>query len=685
MNTKIISIVTPSFNQEKFIEQTIQSVLCQEGEFYIDYIIIDGHSTDGSVELIKKYQDLLKKNCKIIEMDGLEFYVKEIRDFPWNHCQGISYRWKSKKDNGQVDAINQGFKMAKGQVLAFLNSDDIYYPHALKTISETHWNEADFVYGQGMWVSGKEEDILLYPTFKPAKYSFLYQCTLCQPTVFFTREVFRELGNFSMEYQDVFDYEYWMRAVFHHKKFLYIKARLAKSRMYKENKSLSQRNSVSKQVTALKTQYYHPSKIKLHKGKLLVNKYRVQRKTVNRVNQLQKCLGTGIRYQFWFPQLRKNVKISRIQFIKLPGAAKIKRTLKRLYTRLKGKKERLNFICTLLLDEVVILSDGRITTCCFDADGQNTFSNIYEDDFQESIKKLQLFKEKLVENPGHFPKCSRCFISKKRNARAAYDYFLNENPSPAEIDHFLNHETAPKGLVIEAASACNLSCIGCPTGIRNLKKKGQPKEGKSLLIDIDKLKKWLTPYTKELKKIRLFNYGEPLIHPGAIDFCSWLTRENPGIDLIIATNLLPLNKKEKIIDLVMAQPNMIIVSLHGVNQESLVKYMGAQASFKRALSIMKQLIAERTRLGLTLPIVIWKYIIFNWNDSDEELEKAKYLAKKHNIDYLGFEITGGELASKRFHKSSENFETLEKSEFFIANIYKKISTMKIKRNSKFLK
>lgn len=679
----IISIVTPSYNQGQFIEQTIQSVLAQEGEFYIDYIVMDGGSTDQSVEMIKKYQELLKKNCKIVEIDGLEFYVKKNKDFQWNQCSGISYRWKSQKDNGQVDAINQGFKIAKGQVLAFLNSDDIYYPQTLKTISNTTWNGADFVYGMGMWISEKGKDILLYPTFKPTRYSFFYQCTLCQPTVFFTREVFREMGNFSGEYPDVFDYEYWMRAVFHQKKFLYIDARLAKSRMYKENKSLSQRDHVRQQVRSLKVRYYYSSKQKPAKVKLLVSKYWAQRKTVNCVNQLQKYLGTGIRYQFWFPRLRKILKIGRNRLIHLPGATKMKRILKRWYTRIKSKKERLNFICTLLLDEVVILSDGRITTCCFDANGNNTFSNIYEDDFEESIKKLQRFKEKLVKNPGNFPQCSRCFISRKRNAQAPYDYFLKENPSPAEIHHFLTPQTAPKGLVIEVASACNLSCIGCPTGIRNLKKEGLPKDGKSVLIDLDKLKKWLTPYTKELKKIRLFNYGEPLIHPGAIDFCSFLTRENPGIDLIIATNLLPLNKKEKIIDLVRAQPNMIIVSLHGVNQESLVKYMGTQASFKRAMSIMKQVIAERNRLGLTLPIVIWKYIIFNWNDSDEELEKAKYLAKKHNIDYLGFEITGGELASKRFHKNSEKFETLQKSEFFIANIYKKISTLNIKRNNKF--
>ncbi len=306
MNPKIISIVTPSYNQGQFIEKTIQSVLSQEGEFYIDYIIMDGNSTDESVEIIKKYEHLLKVNCKVLEKDGLEFYVKEKIFFQWNNCLGISYRWKSEKDKGQVDAINQGLKMAQGDIFAYLNSDDVYYQNVFKEISGTHWEGADFVYGQGMWISEKGEDILSYPTFKPTKYNFFYQCTLCQPTVFFTRDAFYELGDFSMDYPDVFDYEYWLRALFNHKKFLYIKVPLAKSRMYIENKSLFQRRDVSEQVRELNGKYYNPSRQKLDKIELILSKYRVQRKTVSSVNKLQKYLRTGIRYRFWFKGSNKN-------------------------------------------------------------------------------------------------------------------------------------------------------------------------------------------------------------------------------------------------------------------------------------------------------------------------------------------------------------------------------------------
>lgn len=98
-----ISIVTPSFNQSQFLEATIQSVLSQNYP-NLEYIIIDGGSTDGSLEIIKKYQDYLTF-------------------------------WCSEPDGGQYDAINKGFEQASGEIMAWLNSDDMYYPWAFKVVS----------------------------------------------------------------------------------------------------------------------------------------------------------------------------------------------------------------------------------------------------------------------------------------------------------------------------------------------------------------------------------------------------------------------------------------------------------------------------------------------------------------------------------------------------------------------
>ena len=289
-NYKTISVVTPSFNQGAFIEETIQSVLSQEGDFFIDYIINDGGSDDDSAFIIRKYEKLLKDNCHVSEKMGLTFFVPGINNFKWNKCLGISYRWVSEKDNGQVDAINKGLRVAKGDVLAYLNSDDVYYPGAFAKVLQKNWHKTDFVFGKGMWISEKGEDLLLYPTFKPTKYNLSSQCTLCQPTVFINRKVFEKLGGFSTRYHCVFDYEYWVRAVFDRKKFTFIKSMLAKSRMYGENKSLSGKDTVAKETDELRKKYYYSPNSRMNRLRLLFSNENVQTETVNRVEKLEKLL-----------------------------------------------------------------------------------------------------------------------------------------------------------------------------------------------------------------------------------------------------------------------------------------------------------------------------------------------------------------------------------------------------------
>jgi glycosyltransferase involved in cell wall biosynthesis len=115
----IISIVTPSYNQGQFISDTIESVISQEGDFYIDYIIMDGASKDNSVDVIRTYSEKVNQCQVVYSKDGVEFRG-------YGTCKGVSYRWWSEKDGGPVEALNKGIDKVIGEYFCWMNSDDRY-------------------------------------------------------------------------------------------------------------------------------------------------------------------------------------------------------------------------------------------------------------------------------------------------------------------------------------------------------------------------------------------------------------------------------------------------------------------------------------------------------------------------------------------------------------------------------
>jgi glycosyltransferase involved in cell wall biosynthesis len=159
-----ISIVTPSLNQAGFLEDTICSVLSQEYP-NLEYIVIDGGSTDGSVDIIKKYE----KNI---------------------------FFWSSAKDQGQASAINKGLRMISGKIWSFLCSDDTYAPHALnKIVNAFHCHPAaEVVYGNCNFIN---DNNLVTRVKKPGSYDrnkMLKNNYLYQPAVFARSEVLQRYG-----------------------------------------------------------------------------------------------------------------------------------------------------------------------------------------------------------------------------------------------------------------------------------------------------------------------------------------------------------------------------------------------------------------------------------------------------------------------------------------------------------
>lgn len=220
----LVSIVTPSYNQGKFIEETIKSVLGQDYP-NIEYIVIDGGSSDETVSILQRYD--------------------------------AQIRWYSEKDNGQADAVNKGIRLAKGKIIGWLNSDDTYLPNAVSkvvTYLKSH-PDTDLVYGEGYYTDIEGKVTNRYFTEKYSFSRLAEHCIICQPTAFFTKAIVQESGMLDVDHQLSMDYELWMR-IAKKGKISYIPEYLATSRMYEDNKTLSRREEVYQETcNAVKKHY----------------------------------------------------------------------------------------------------------------------------------------------------------------------------------------------------------------------------------------------------------------------------------------------------------------------------------------------------------------------------------------------------------------------------------------------
>jgi glycosyltransferase involved in cell wall biosynthesis len=177
-----ITIVTPSFNQGRFLEETIRSILFQ-GYPHLEYIIIDGGSNDNSVDIIKKYEPYL------------------------------AY-WVSEKDRGQAHAINKGFARASGDIYAYLNSDDFFEHGALHSCAQAFRAGHQWVVGQ---VQCWQEGVGYWPFPQLPGKSFtkwFLSCPIPQAGSFWSAELHHEMGQFSEDLNYIIDYEFWLRLRF---------------------------------------------------------------------------------------------------------------------------------------------------------------------------------------------------------------------------------------------------------------------------------------------------------------------------------------------------------------------------------------------------------------------------------------------------------------------------------------
>ena len=213
----LVSIVTPSYNQGRFLRRTIDSVLSQDYP-QVEYFVMDGGSTDESVEILRSY--------------------------------GERVLWLSERDGGQAHAINKGLRRATGDILAYLNSDDVLLPGAIAAVvAHLRKNPAwDVVYGNARHIDANDQVLGDYPTAAYSLDRLLEDCCICQPAAFWRRRLMGRVGLFDESLHYAMDYDYWMRIDRAGAVFAHVPEFLACSRVYPETKTQSARLAVYREI-----------------------------------------------------------------------------------------------------------------------------------------------------------------------------------------------------------------------------------------------------------------------------------------------------------------------------------------------------------------------------------------------------------------------------------------------------
>lgn len=225
-----ISVVVPSFNQGRFIRETLDSLLVQNYP-RLEVIVIDGGSSDSTVEVLKTY--------------------------------GTKITWISEKDDGQAHAIQKGFERASGQWLTWLNSDDVQCNEALWVVNETISadQKAEVVVGNGHYMDENGQNSRPYPRIEcgtdvDVRDEIFLKGYMAQPSVFFRRDAYERVGRINTKLQYCMDYELWVRFALAQCRFIQCETDISGSRWYSSTKSSGQTLQLLSEVIATQVSHF---------------------------------------------------------------------------------------------------------------------------------------------------------------------------------------------------------------------------------------------------------------------------------------------------------------------------------------------------------------------------------------------------------------------------------------------
>jgi pyruvate-formate lyase-activating enzyme len=294
-------------------------------------------------------------------------------------------------------------------------------------------------------------------------------------------------------------------------------------------------------------------------------------------------------------------------------------------------------ICRMIFDEICVLANGDIVCSCHDSSGKQVYGNVYRDRIAD-VYNGPLYQElrgwQLTTKPDAWCPVLQADCAGRISRATSRDGLTGR---------------VVRKLQLEPTSYCNLKCPACP--VTHFHTDPGFRDDRATILPLDVMLN-VVEQLPDLEWILFYDYGEPFLHKDAIPFLQTVRRQRPDILLHTSTNGLALNPKK--IDALAAEPliDLIIFSIDGAWQDSYQRYR-VNGNLQRALANMEALVRACARAGTADRVeIIWQYILFEWNDSAEEVAEARRRAADMGVS-LKWVFTHSEGASKRYTAGSE--------------------------------
>jgi hypothetical protein len=310
------------------------------------------------------------------------------------------------------------------------------------------------------------------------------------------------------------------------------------------------------------------------------------------------------------------------------------------------------FRCTWPWDILVMLCDGRFVCGCADPYGRRVLGDARAGSVRDTWTGSTITALRQDLNAGGSKFCGDCALKLPLKR--------DEQPSVRPVDA----GPYPTRMYIECTAACNISCTqACcapETGITRTRQAG--------MLDFDLFKRVMDEVGPSLARIDFFNYGEAFLHKRAVEMCEYIKSNFPHVYLYTSTNGLALSE-EQARRLVHSGIDEVTFSIDGATQASYEQYR-QRGKLEVAFRNLRAMAEEKRASGRDLPYLNWRYILFKWNDSDEEMALARQIAQELGVDRLCWEITDHpeDAFSRRFVAGSPEFDSIRRETWDDSNL-----------------